>query len=197
MRIIVAVVFLLASSLSALANSYTVQGGYFNYYGDLPGYWTPKMLGINVGGQTPHMIPFTFNSATLSVECLPACAVGDSFLVNLSMSNFVDRQSGLLWNGTIDLVTQPVTITSLSGVDIARFVLTGSLLGCYDTITCVNTINITPNLHGYLTVDYSLVGGQMEISSMSYSIPEPATMILVGTGLLATGLLRRRKSLHA
>jgi PEP-CTERM motif len=197
MRTSLVVLFLLLSSVGTFATSsgVAVQGGFFDYdpaYGI--GSWTPRMMGLNVGGYTPNQIPFTFSSSNLTVTCAPACAVGDTFTFNLSMTGFADVKYGSAWSGTLNfLTTHPLTITP-NGVDIARFVLTGDLTGCYYPVNC---IDITPNLHGYATVTYALVGGQLQVTSVSYSLPEPATVILLATGLFGTGLARRRKSARA
>jgi len=190
MRSILAASLFFLSSISCFATSYAVQGGFFGHGGG-SGYWTPRMLQIDVGGLTPNQIPFVFSSSNISVSCSPMCAIGDTFSINLTMTGFKDRTYGLLFTGSLDLTTQPLKITTLSGTEIARFFLTGDISGCYPPAGC---FDITPNLRGYLDVSFTIVNGQMQVQGMSYVIPEPATMVLLGTGLLGTGLLRRRKA---
>jgi len=137
------------------------------------------------------MYPTIFSGATLSVTCNPLCAVGDIFAIDLTMSNFdlTGRRPyaypGLnVFVGTLSLATHPVAVTSSSGIAIARFSITGDLLGCTDTACASPLFSLLVNTHGYAEIAYNLSGGEMSISSVSYALPEPSSIALFGTGLL-------------
>ena len=194
MRVILVTTFLILSAVSAIATSYDVQAGSL-YYNPITGQgsWTPRMLQIDVGGGTPHQIPFTFSSANLTVSCSPMCAVGDTFSLDLKMSGFVTYFQNSIFNGTLDLVTKPQTLLAASGQGIAYFVLTGSLSGCYSPVpSCPFTIAV--DLHRHLWLNYQIVNGQMQISSMGYEVPEPPTIILVASGICVICFLNRKRS---
>jgi len=194
------VVFL--CSVSAFATSFSTGevAGFFGWSASTnSGGWTPRIPGlpyyngtIHHPFQNPHyMYPTIFSGATLSVTCNPLCAVGDTFAIDLTMSNFdlTGRRPyaypGLnVFVGTLSLATHPVAVTSSSGIAIARFSITGDLLGCTDTACASPLFSLLVNTHGYAEIAYNLSGGEMSISSVSYALPEPSSIALFGTGLL-------------
>jgi hypothetical protein len=136
-----------------------------------------------------YRYPATFSNAALSVSCSPVCGVGNSFSIDLTMSNFSligQRPYAYpdlnIFVGTLSLITRPIVLTSSSGIAIARFTVTGDLLACTDA-TCGTTLfSLSVNTVGYATIHYNLSGGQLSISSVSYVLPEPSSMVLLGTG---------------
>jgi hypothetical protein len=90
------------------------------------------------------------------------------------MSNF---QSGLgNLNGTVNLLTAPIVLKTQNGIAIAHFNLTGLLT--YGTALSLNV-----DVRGFAKIAYNLNSGQLQISSVSYALPEPASMTLLASGL--------------
>ena len=164
------------------------------------GVWMPRIPGglpyyngtINHPFQNPkYRYPASFSNAALSVTCSPVCGLGHSFSIDLTMSNFslIGQRPyaypGLnIFVGTLNLITRPIVLTSSSGIAIARFTETGDLLACTDA-TCGTTLfSLSVQTEGYATIRYSLSGGQLSISSVSYVLPEPSSLVLLGTGLV-------------
>jgi hypothetical protein len=156
------------------------------------------MLQLNLPNGS-HQLPFLFSSSNLSVTCTPVCGVGDTFSMNLSMSKFTQGLGlpfSTPWTGSLDFVGQSTKLTADSGVALIRFILTGQVSGCASQFSQL-CFTIDPNFRGYARVRYKIVGGEMEITNASYSVPEPTSAILLGTGIIGTWLLRRRQSKRA
>ena len=148
------------------------------------------------------MYATSFNNAALSVTCDPSCNIGSRFSIDLTMSNFAltARRPYLfpdlnVFVGTLNLITRPIVLNSSSGIALVRFSITGDLLGCTD-VTCGTTLfSLLVDTHSYARFSYSFTNGQLSISSVSYILPEPSSMTLLGTGLVfALGKIRQTRS---
>jgi hypothetical protein len=178
MRRILAFVVVLLGSINALANSYntSTNAGFLSWNSASPiAYWTPHLPRLAHPGGDPNMWPGTFSSSNLTVTCAPACGIGNAFSIDLSMSNF---QSGLgNLNGTVNLLTAPIVLRTQNGIAIAHFNLTGLLT--YGTALSLNV-----DVRGFAKIAYNLNSGQLQISSVSYVLPEPASITLLASGLV-------------
>lgn len=202
MKTILASLIVLLGSINLFATSYSSGpvAGYFFWDGSTnSGGWTVRIpdlphLGFPPYGE-PYMYPTQFSNALLSVTCNPLCAIGNKFSIDLTMSNFkaLGGPPDLsMFVGTLNLVTNPIVLTSSSGIAIAHFNLTGNLEACTDSACSTELFGLDVNGRGYLRMAYSLSGGQLSISGVSYVLPEPSSMTLLGTGLaVAIGKLRR------
>jgi hypothetical protein len=193
MKTFLASLVMLLCSVSAFATSYTSGevAGFFGWNASLnSGGWVVRIPGLppHIGG-SPFMYGSTFSDAILSVNCNLICAVGDSFSTNLAMTNFKVSpyfggvQIGM-FVGTLNLITKPIVLTASSGIAIARFSLTGDLLACNDATCSTQLFTLAVNVHGYAKLTYNLTNGKLSISSIRYTLPEPSSMTLLGTGLL-------------
>jgi hypothetical protein len=190
MRTLPATFLLLLCAIPALANSYTAgESGYLHYQaGYLTQYWAPRIPGLTHPGGDPHMFPTTFTNASRAVMCTPVCGVGNDFSISLAMSGFtlqIYPYQGDPMVGTLSLLAQPIILRADSGIAIAKFTLTGNLVACSDSTCNHELFGLDVNLHGYATLTYSLVSGQLKVSSVSYALPEPSGLVLLGTGLIS------------
>lgn len=194
MRNVLIGVVVLLGSLNAMANSYSTSpvAGYLTWNSSYTtDYWTPHIPYDAHPGGDPNMWPSTFTTSSLTVTCTPACGIGDKFSLNLSMSNI-----SLAPVGTINLVTAPITLKSQSGIVIAHFNLTGTI--CQSWTCSPNYFILNVDVHGFAEVAYSLNSGQLTVSSVTYVLPEPSSVTLLGTGMafILVGILGSRKLLR-
>ena len=193
MKTVLASVIVLLASINASATSYAsgAVAGYFGWSAaQNSGYWTVRIPDLDHNGYPPYgepyMYPTGFGNALLSVTCNPLCAIGDKFSIDLTMTNFkaLGGPPNLdMFVGTLNLVTNPIVLTSSSGTAIAHFNLTGNLEACTDSTCSTELFALAVNVHSYLRMTYSYNGGQLSISSVTYVLPEPSSMALLGTGL--------------
>lgn len=206
MKTILASLIVLLGSMNAFATSYSSGpvAGYFGWDAATnSGDWTVRIpdlphLGYPPYGE-PYMYPTTFSNALLSVTCVPLCAVGDKFSIDLKITNFT-AQGGPpnlgMFVGTLNLVTNPIVLTSSSGLAIAHFNLTGNLEACSDSTCSTELFTLAVNVRGYLRMIYSVNGGQLSISTAGYILPEPASITLFGTGLAFAMIAKFRQSVR-
>jgi hypothetical protein len=186
MRTILAVLVVFLSSISARANSYIAGDAGNLFYSGGSGSWTTRILYLAHYGGDPYMYPTTFTTAGLSTTCTPTCGIGNPFSVDLSMSNFTIREqeyAGVILVGTLNLITTPIILKAQNGMALAKFTLTGNLEACTDLTCSTELFSLSVNIHGPVTVGYSLNSGQVTVSSVQFVLPEPSSMTLFGTGL--------------
>ena len=193
MRKVLVGIAVLLGSLNAMATSYSTSpvAGYLTWNSSYAtDYWTPRIPYLAHPGGDPNMWPSTFTTSNLSVTCTPTCGIGDKFSIDLSMSNI-----SLATVGTINLVTAPITVKAQSGVVIAHFNLTGTL--CQSSICSPTYFFLNVDVHGFAKVAYSLNSGQLTVSSVTYVLPEPTGVALLGTGLvfILAGMLGSKRML--
>jgi hypothetical protein len=195
MRALPAFFLALLCSLPALATSHRFNAPEFNAgeagylsAGNSGGSWTPRIPGLTRPAGNPHMFPTTFTDTGFAVTCTPVCGIGDSFSTSLLMSGFtlqVYPYQGDPMIGTLTLLTQPIILRGSSGIAIAKFTLTGDLVACTNSTCNDELFGLDVNIHGYAKLTYSLVSGRLTVSSVSYVLPEPSSLVLFGTGLLS------------
>ncbi len=153
-----------------LPNTETLSGNGFTYDvtsvlgGGLFG--IPTGLTTNANGST---LRFDFTSGYVT-------AVGGDF--------FSTDATGALDGGSVTLVLSDgstITINNSSLTSFAGFLSPGVF---------ITRLNITPGAASYATADFT-VG---DVVTTNGSVPEPATFGLLGAGLFAGGLLRKRLS---
>ena len=181
MRKVFAVAIVMLGSIHAFANSYTTGqvAGFMEWNSAWSiDYWTPRLPTHWHSGGDPNMWPGTFTGSTLSVTCNPTCTIGNSFSVDLGITNFTSGLGAL--TGRMDLLSAPIVIKAQSGIAIAHFNLTGTLE--YGTAVTLNV-----DVHGFARFTYSLSSGKLAVSSIAYALPEPSTFVLTAIGALAMG----------
>ena len=115
-------------AISASATSYSTGevAGRFTWSADSnTGVWTPRIPNLPYYNGTlnhpfqnaKYMYPGSFSNATLSVTCSPACGIGDSFSIDLAMSNFnltgqrpYSYPNLNIFVGTLNLITRPIVL---------------------------------------------------------------------------------------
>ena len=174
--------------MNALATSYIAGDAGNLSYSNGSGEWTTRILWLAHYGGDPYMYPTTFTTASLLTTCTPTCGIGNQFSIDLSMSNFTIREqqySGIILVGTLNLITQPIILKAQNGMALARFTLTGNLEACTDLTCSTELFSLSVNIHGPVKIGYNLNNsGQITVSSVQFVLPEPSSMVLLGTGLV-------------
>jgi hypothetical protein len=214
MRTFLASLAMLLSSIGASATSYAVgqQGSLYWAAAPNTGVWNMRIPDLpwffGLPGPPHYHYETSFSNANISVTCSPVCAIGKTFSFDLTMSNFkltghapTSYPDTTIFVGTVTLLSKPILLKSSSGTVLAHFTMTGDLLGCPDVTCSSPEFSLTVNLHGPITVGYSLSGGQVSITGVAYTAPEPSSIALLGTGVVFVfGKVRksvRRKSTQA
>ena len=181
MRKSLAVTIIVLGSIQAFANSVTTGpvAGFLTWNSAWStDYWTPRLPRLAHSGPDPNMWPGFFTGSTLSVTCNPACTIGNTFSVNLAISNFTSGLGAM--TGNMNLLSAPIVIRAQNGTAMAHFDLTG-------TLTYGTALTLNVDVHGFATFLYGLSSGQLAVSSIAYALPEPSSFILAATGALAIG----------
>lgn len=214
MRTFFGFLVVLLCAIGALADSYGAgqHAGFFSWEpSPNSGTWTPRIPGLPYYNNGTVLHPFrdpqymystSFSDANLSITCNPSCSVGSRVSIDLTMSNFtLTRRRPYSYPdlnafvGTLNLITRPIVLNSSSGIALARFSLTGDLLGCTDTSCGTTLFSLSVNTQAFARFNYSFTNGQLSISSVSFILPEPSNLTLLGTGLLfALGKMRQRRA---
>jgi len=150
-------------------------------------------IGNNVG---TNLGAISFTTGTLSSGTLQmggTFAGGGSFIIHGTYGNI---SNGTLFSG---IFSGPVTWTLNSATDctVCSYTLSGTLAGTWFVHGTTSTTGATVQID--FTSSGLYTGGKItDVGGVSYinipAIPEPASMGLLGTGLLALGVLVRRKT---
>jgi hypothetical protein len=146
-------------------------------------------FGIDQGGQASAVASATGGSLTNGVTGSNLAATIDAIL---------DAVSGAI--GTIDLTFQAVGDTS--GLTVA-YTCTDAL-GCDDVAPGesrtfrMDVTGVSPGVFNYDTIAVGIAGAvekdSITVRGDGVSVPEPATLLLFGVGLLGLGVARRRRA---
>jgi hypothetical protein len=142
------------------------------------------ITGSNLG--TVSFSTGTLNGGTLQMG--GTFAAGGAFSITGNGTGGIPN--GVIFNGSF---TGPVTWTLITlGNGTHNYTLTGSLTGTWYAGGTVNgaTVQLTINTgHGFFTGQTTVSSGDTNFTT----VPEPGTLSLLGTGLIAVGGIVRRK----
>jgi PEP-CTERM motif len=202
-KVLLLAVLSLALSLAAFASSnsidFTNSGGTLsgsNSGLSLTGSTLIAVNGLNGGGLVTgtNLGSFTFSTGALtggSLQMGGTFAAGGSFTISGNGSNGIP--SGVIFSGTFSGPSTWTMITLANGTH--KYQLTGIVSGTLSNgyFTDGVTVKLTINTgKGFCNRQTSIASGDTNIV-----VPEPGTLSLFGTGLIAlAGLIRRKLSVN-